>query len=159
VKARLMADERSAGATAEEWCARARELMAAGKGLDALSCAERAARLAPDSPEYVSLFALLIIRERGQVKRGLGLAESVAEKAGGDPEACLNLSAIYAKLKRRNEALRWIQTGLERAPDHAGLLAQRRSVGVRRRPVLPFLKRNNPLNKYLGLLAAFLRLR
>jgi tetratricopeptide (TPR) repeat protein len=147
------------GETAEAYFALARELMLAGKSLDAIRCAERAFDLDPDCPEHASLFALLIARERGQLKRGLELAHRAVEKGGPEPELCNNLAAIYLKAERRSDALRWVETGLERAPNHPGLIAQRNKLGLRRPPVLRFLPRQHPVNKYLGLWAHRLRLR
>jgi len=46
--------------------------------------------------------------------------------------------------------VRAIQRGLEAAPEDPRLLAARDAIGMRRPPVLPFLSRDNPLNRVLG---------
>ncbi len=145
--------------SAESWFGTARELMDAGKGLDAIRCVENAVELAPDNPAYVSLLGLLIARERGQLKRGLELAHQAVEQGERDPDLCLNLASIYVKADRRDEAVRWIDAGLERSPGHEGLMQQRVALGIRRPPVLRFLPRAHPVNKMLGLMAARLGLR
>jgi hypothetical protein len=40
--------------------------------------------------------------------------------------------------------------GLSIQSDHQGIIRALKDMGVRKRPVLPFLNRNNPLNVYLG---------
>jgi len=154
-----MMDGRYPAESADSLFGMARELMASGKGLDAVRCAEKAVELAPDNPAYVSLLGLLIARERGQLKRGLELAHQAVERGERDPDLCLNLASIYVKAERRDEAVRWIDAGLERAPAHEGLRDTRKKLGVRRPPVLRFLPRNHPVNKMLGLMARRLRLR
>lgn len=145
--------------SAESWYGTARELMDAGKGLDAIRCVENAVELAPANPAYLSLLGLLIARERGQLKRGLELAHQAVEQGARDPELCLNLAWIYLKADRRDEAVRWIDAGLEKTPGHEGLARERRLLGMRRPPVLGFLPRSHPLNKVLGLMGARLGLR
>ncbi len=154
-----MNDPGRAGDSARELFELARELMGQGNCLDALKCAERAMHHEPRNPAYVSLFGLLIARERGQLKRGLELAEKAVEDGGFDPDLCLNVASIYLKAERRADALRWIEAGLERSPGHAGLEQERSVLGVRRPPVLRFLPRSHPLNKLLGLVGSRLGLR
>ncbi|HTD53704.1 MAG TPA: hypothetical protein VK780_11835, partial [Thermoanaerobaculia bacterium] len=43
-----------------------------------------------------------------------------------------------------------VAKGLRLAPRHTELLELQRSLGVRRRPAVPFLTRGNPLNVRLG---------
>jgi hypothetical protein len=48
--------------------------------------------------------------------------------------------------------VRAIARGLELSPEDAALRAAQDAMGWRRRPALPFLSRDNPLNVWLGTL-------
>lgn len=60
----------------------------------------------------------------------------------------LALAELYFKHRRR--ACDAVSAGLKIDARHSGLLEMRRKMGVRRRPCVPFLKRNNPFNRWLG---------
>jgi Tfp pilus assembly protein PilF len=79
----------------------------------------------------------------GYCKRSLELGFS-------EPENYLNLAWVHLLARDRAAAARAIERGLEADPKHAGLLALRGRIGVRRPPVLVFLPRANPLNVWLG---------
>jgi hypothetical protein len=55
---------------------------------------------------------------------------------------------IYAG--RRKDAHQAFMRGLSIQADHQGIIRALKDMGVRRRPVIPFLSRDNPLNVYLG---------
>ena len=73
-------------------------------------------------------------------------------KTWEDYANCLNL--IHQNdilfLGHRQRAVRAVTRGLEVAPEDPALRAALESMGWRRRPVLPFLSRHNPLNVWLG---------
>jgi hypothetical protein len=45
-------------------------------------------------------------------------------------------------------------SGLGVQSDHPGIIRTLKQMGVRKKPVIPFLGRNNPLNIFLGKLRA-----
>ena len=53
-------------------------------------------------------------------------------------------------LNERRLAVNTIERGLKLDPDHKGLLELKQEIGARRKPVLGFLGRDNPLNVFLG---------
>ncbi|MFQ5643326.1 MAG: hypothetical protein ACE5FQ_06470 [Thiogranum sp.] len=61
-----------------------------------------------------------------------------------------NLALAELHLRHRRRACDAVSAGLELDARHSGLLKMRRKMGVRRRPCVPFLKRNNPFNRWLG---------
>ncbi len=67
-----------------------------------------------------------------------------------DPEHLYNLARIYAERDDRRHAVDAITKGLRLVPSHRRLNALFDELGRRRRPVIPFLSRNNPLNIWLG---------
>jgi hypothetical protein len=62
----------------------------------------------------------------------------------------LNLALAELKLNFRKRAHRAISVGLDINPTDAELLELRQKMGVRRPPILPFLSRENLLNRWLG---------
>lgn len=66
------------------------------------------------------------------------------------PENHANLARVYMLGGRRRLCLKAIEKGLAIAPHHTELLLLREDLSVRQNPVLPFLKRSNPLNVTLG---------
>ena len=61
-----------------------------------------------------------------------------------------NLALAELYLNHRQRACNAVKAGLKIDSRHSGLLDTRKKMGVRRRPCVPFLKRNNPFNKWLG---------
>ena len=73
-----------------------------------------------------------------------------------DPDLHLNLGRVLALAGRKTRALAAFGAGLALNPDHRGLRAEAAKIDRRRRPVVPFLSRSNPLNYGLGRLKAAL---
>jgi tetratricopeptide (TPR) repeat protein len=69
------------------------------------------------------------------------------------PILYLNLGKAYLAASKRKEAYASFQKGLEIDKENRALLNELKRLGMRRQPLLPFLKRSNPLNKYLGKLS------
>ncbi len=81
---------------------------------------------------------------------GLNLCRHTAARETRQATVFHNLALAEMRLRHRKRACEAIRTGLKLDPVHAGLLKLRQDMGERRNPCLPFLKRNNPLNKWLG---------
>jgi hypothetical protein len=81
---------------------------------------------------------------------GVLYCDQALRLAGPEPELLLNQARVHLALGQRERAVRAIQRGLERAPEHPALKAAQETLGWRRRPVLPFLSRGNFVNRGLG---------
>ncbi len=68
------------------------------------------------------------------------------------PAFYLNLGRAHLAARDKAEALKAFTAGLDADPGYGELLWEVGKLGRRKRPVVPFLKRDNPINKYLGLL-------
>ena len=66
------------------------------------------------------------------------------------PVLYLNLGKTYLAASKKKEAYFSFQKGLEIDKDDDDLLFELNKLGRRREPPFPFLKRSNPLNKYIG---------
>lgn len=86
-------------------------------------------------------------------KSGLNLCRNAASSEDIDGDVFFNVAQAELKLRHRGKAVAAIGRGLQVDSDHDNLLALREAMGERRSPPLPFLSRNNPVNKLLGKLS------
>ena len=83
-------------------------------------------------------------------KEGLRLCRIGVRRDGFEPENYVNLARTCLLRNRRQLAVKTLNRGLRISPGHRGLLELRRNLGIRRRPLLPFLNRTHSLNRFLG---------
>lgn len=62
----------------------------------------------------------------------------------------LNLGRAYLAGGNKKNAAEAFKKGLEADPRDSDLLWEVSKIGMRRKPVVPILKRSNPINKYIG---------
>lgn len=91
-----------------------------------------------------------IARYQKQVKEGLRLCQHAVKTSFYSPECHLNLARVQILAKNRKGAVHAIAQGLALDPRHAALRALHAEIGVRKRPVVGFLSRDNPVNRTLG---------
>jgi tetratricopeptide (TPR) repeat protein len=133
------------------------EALADGGTLSALYCFEKALNI-DNRPNIRSYFAFCIAKERGQINRAISLCEEALSKEPKNTVHYLNLGRIYLLSNKRADAIKIFREGLKQGENQQiidGLVG----LGTRKTPVIPFLKRNNPINKYLGIAFNKLRLR
>jgi hypothetical protein len=81
---------------------------------------------------------------------GLNLCRNAAGLETVNAEVFLNLALAELRFQHRKQACRAVSRGLKLDPRHKQLVALRSKMGTRRPPCVPFLKRDNVLNKWLG---------
>ncbi len=91
-----------------------------------------------------------IARYQRQVKEGLRLCQHAVKSQFYHPDCHLNLARVHVLAKNRRGAVAAIAQGLALDPRNAALRALQNEIGVRKRPVVGFLSRNNPVNRTLG---------
>ena len=84
------------------------------------------------------------------MREGLKLCEHAVRIQFYEPDNHLNSARVHLLARNRRAAVEAIGRGLKLDPHHAALRGLRQEIGIRKRPVLPFLSRNNPLNRLLG---------
>jgi len=144
-------------AFAEKNFQRAQQELDEGHVLAALACLEAALKIW-DDPRWYSRLGFCIAKERGQLMQGVDLCRTAMDHEPDNPVHLLYLGKIHLLAGRNREALQVLRQGmaLGGAPEIERLLE---AIGTRRSPVLPFLVRDNPVNKYLGLILSRLGLR
>jgi tetratricopeptide (TPR) repeat protein len=110
---------------------------------------ERAHRRDPRHPVHMSWYGLTLVLVEKNSNLGISLLDQ-ALRSGPTPDLLLNSARAHLALNQRERAVRAVARGLELWPDDGRLLAAKDALGWRARPVLPFLSRNNPLNRLLG---------
>lgn len=142
----------------EKICCRALEALAAGDTQSALAQLERSFKLS-DNPALHSYLGYCIAKERGQVKKGRDLCRASLELEPANPAHYLNLARVHQVAKQKVEAIAVLREGMATTGGSDELDAMLASIGTRKPPPIPFLHRDNLLNKYLGLLFSRLKLR
>jgi tetratricopeptide (TPR) repeat protein len=100
---------------------------------------------------FYSYLGLAVIRLERRYREGVRLCERGVQLDFYQPECYYNLSRAYLAANDVGSAYKAATKGYKLDPNHRGLkqlLAQ--EFAKRRPPVLPFLKRSNPLNVMLG---------
>jgi tetratricopeptide (TPR) repeat protein len=113
----------------------------------------------PDEPILLSYYgyleALVHKNYTHAITTCLKAREIVLEKAisGRDffnPVLYLNLGRVYLAAGNKEDAFEALRMGLIFGNENEDLLCELRELGMRKKPVVPFLQRSNPVNKYLG---------
>lgn len=133
------------------------ELLQKGDRLRAFSMFEMAFEIKP-TPECRSFLGMLTATERGLVKQGMDLCQTSISDEPANPLHYLNLSKLLYAVERKGEAVDVVLKARE-VGDSPELDLWLRKVGVRKRPVFPFLARSNPLNRFFGLMLKRIGLR
>jgi tetratricopeptide (TPR) repeat protein len=137
-----------------------RSHMRRGELRDAYRLLQPAVVTYPQNPYILSCFgylqAALEKKYRAGVencRKALSLEERRAAVEENDvpAELYLNLARAYMAAGRRKLALDSLEQGL-RYDKKGELASERRSLGIRKRPPVPFLNRSNPINKYIGMM-------
>jgi tetratricopeptide (TPR) repeat protein len=68
------------------------------------------------------------------------------------PTFYLNLGRAHLAAKNKKGAIEAFQKGLSFDRENKDLVWEMKKLGERRKPLLPYLKRSNPINKYVGVI-------
>jgi tetratricopeptide (TPR) repeat protein len=83
-------------------------------------------------------------------KEGLALCQHAIKVQFYEPENYVMLARVYLLRRRRGKAIDALQRALKLNPRHPAAVKLAKEIGFRRKPVIPFLPRGNPLNIALG---------
>ncbi len=100
-------------------------------------------------PHVLSLYALCLARQ-GKRKEAIDMGRTALKRGGRSALCRLHMARIYLLAESRRKAVEELERGLSFAPNHPDLKRLQREIGVRQRPVIAFLSRDNPLNVKLG---------
>ena len=121
-----------------------------GQSFEALAAFRQAASMEPQNPYFLSYYGLAL----GQASRNWEEAEALClaalRKRRQIPQLYLNLAELYRCRGRVADAVETLHDGLRYTGRDSRLVDAMSYFGYRRPPVLSFLNRNHPLNRYLG---------
>ena len=98
----------------------------------------------------LSFFGLCLALVQKRYKPAIDLCKRAIELQFYNADHHANLARVYVAAGNRKKALEALEAGLKIHPEDEGLIAVRKSLGVRARPAVPFLDRSNPINVTLG---------
>jgi len=101
-------------------------------------------------PEYISFYGMTAALGKGEIKLGLELCTRAIKMEFYKPEFYVNLAKVYDKAGNKKGAITALKKGAKydtKGEEVHNMLVE---LGVRKRPIIPFLKRSNPINKILG---------
>lgn len=102
------------------------------------------------NPFYLSFLGLSIARAERKWDKASELCEIAVQLRRTEAQFHLNLAEVYAAAGRRQKALDTLDAALEMFGGDDRLRRARSRVEKRRSPLLPFLARENILNRELG---------
>jgi len=100
--------------------------------------------------ELLSYCGLALALGENRISQAVTYCTTAIKKEFYHPEFYVNLARVYLKANRRSSAVDVLNKGLKIDSQNPGILAEFRKLGVRREPVVGFLKRGHPINKVLG---------
>jgi len=103
---------------------------------------------------YFSYCGLCLHHAGGSAREVLRLCRRAVKLDPGHPALWRNLAYVANITGRRSQAYSALDRAITINPGHPGVLGDLRKLGVRRRPVLFFLPRSNPINVMLGRIRA-----
>lgn len=108
-------------------------------------------RLDLNDPVAMSYHGMALATMRGAYQQGIVFCEEAVRRMGANPDLLVNLAAAYTAASNKREAVRCLRRALARTGGaHPGAFALLVQLGIRKRPVIPFLPRSFFLNKWLG---------
>ena len=111
---------------------------------------ERKLSESPPQARYLSYYGLCLGLVRRQWHEAVRFCREAASREQFDPDLRWNLARVFLGAGRRGKAHEALRKGLRLQSDHPGIRRELRRMGFRRRPVVRFLPRDNPINVYLG---------
>lgn len=127
-----------------------------GRGLEALALFEAALeldrRLGARTPQarYLSYYGLSLARDGSHLREGVDFCRQAIDLEFFNADLFWNYGRVLLLAERRREAFSIFVKGLSVQKNHQEILQELRRMGWRRRPVLSFLARGNPVNIALG---------
>lgn len=125
----------------------------------ALGSAREALVNFPSDPFFLSYAGYLTAIVENKTREGAIMCEEaiyILRKSNSTdiafflPLFYLHLGKVHMKANRKEPAINAFQEGLKFDPRNLQLLSEKKAVGLRKAPVISFLQRSNPINKYLG---------
>jgi predicted Zn-dependent protease len=134
-----------------------REFLKEGDAAEALAIFQELSKRVRD-PLLYSCMAFCLAKEKGRFAEAISLCKEAVRLEPREPQHFLYLGRIHLLAHQKKDAIRIFRMGL-RHGNSPEIIGELNRLGARRAPVLPFLPRTNPINKYLGIALTRLKMR
>lgn len=104
-------------------------------------------------PVAMSYYALCVAQVEENYNRAVSLCLMAVQREFYNPDVYLNFGRIFLLKGQKALAVRLFNKGLKFDNMHNGLVRVVNKLGIRRKPIIPFLPRHNFINKFLGKLS------
>jgi tetratricopeptide (TPR) repeat protein len=125
-------------------------LLRKGYSAEALEYLQRAAELKQQNPYYLSFLGVSMGRAQGKWTTAIDLCKTALGMRRNEPQLYVNLAEVYVSAGRRDRAVETLDTAVKYCGRDASIGRMRGKLGKRLSPVLPFLERDNLVNRRLG---------
>jgi Flp pilus assembly protein TadD len=154
---RCRKDEQMLNEEAAQLVAKGQDALANEHDYLALTCFEQAIRL-EWTPLACSCLAYCRAKVRGNFREADLLARKALEMEPGNAVHYKNLGRILLLAGDNEQGIQMLRQGL-RYGERISIVQELEKLGIRKPPIFKGLARSHPLNKYLGLILAWLGLR
>lgn len=117
---------------------------------EALLDVRRALESAPTNPFYLSYAGLLAALREGRFVEAERLCLEALQLRRNHPQLYLNLAEVYQASGRQPEAIETLEKGFAATCRDSRIRRALQKLRRRRKPVFPFLRRGNPMNRVFG---------
>lgn len=115
-----------------------------------------ALRISPGNPIYRSYFGLCLAHAERDYERAIRACRQATMVLSKDPVLRVNLGKVYKLAGDKAAAHKEFVRAWELNNEHPSTAAELARMGIRRPPFFTFLPRLNFVNRYLGLVRAYL---
>jgi tetratricopeptide (TPR) repeat protein len=105
-------------------------------------------------PDGLSAYGLCLARVEGKRKMGAELCQRAIQLQSYEARHRANLVRVYIVAKNRKKAVETLDDSMKKLKNDPELIRVRQEIGYRQAPMLTFLPRQNPINKWFGLYAS-----
>ena len=112
---------------------------------------EKAYKEDKENAMYMSYYGMCAAMRWGEIGLGIELCTRAVKKEFYKTEYYINLSRVYIKADNKKGAISVLKKGLRFDPENDIIHEELVKLGARKKPVIPFMNRSNPINKFLGM--------
>jgi tetratricopeptide (TPR) repeat protein len=126
-------------------------LIKRGFPAEAMECLEQIIHLGHKGSACYSWLGVAMARSKWDMARAEELCKMAIKKDFYVPQYYVNLAEVYKLRGNKVKAIETLEAGLELDNENKALLKELYKFGARKRPAIPILSRENPINKQLGI--------
>lgn len=112
---------------------------------------EKAYKEDKENAKYMSYYGMCAALRWGEIGLGLELCTRAVKKEFYKTDYYINLARVYMKADNKKGAITVLKKGLRFDPENDIIHDELVRLGARKKSIIPFLGRSNPLNKSLGI--------